>query len=191
MVRKENTTRFEPLPQEQVRAVCSPRDRDDDEPPPSSSMRVTPVSDRPGFLRWAHEQLAGTTSAIPTAEIRILEDRLLSALRERDMERAMMLASSLLYSSPSHGVAWRIKTRCAQELRGSTFGFLRFDTVPKMRVRWESLAGTNLPRQTAFVLSLVDGHSTVEQLLDASSLPPLAAYDTLDTLLRDGIISAE
>jgi hypothetical protein len=57
-----------------------------------------------------------------------------------------------------------------------------------MRLAWHELAGRNLSHKAAYMLSCVDGFLTVEQLMDVSAMAPLAAYDTLDNLVRDGII---
>jgi hypothetical protein len=120
--------------------------------------------------------------------VRKLEDQLVEALREHDAARALTVASVIVYERPDHEVARRMKTRCAQHLRGATLVFPRLDAIPRMRVVWHELGGRNLPRRAIFMLACIDGVSTVEQIVDISAMSPLMAYDTLDLLVQGGIV---
>jgi hypothetical protein len=162
----------------------------DDEENRSSSvrLRVAPSRESATFLAWAQEQVTSTDHVPVSDEVRLLENRLISALRARDGAQALLLASAIVYSCPEHAVAKRIKARCAQQVRGATLAFPRHDAIPRMRLAWHEMAGRNLSRRAAFMLSCVDGFLTVEQLMDVSAMEPLVAYDTLDNLVRDGII---
>jgi hypothetical protein len=151
-------------------------------------LRIAPRRESANFVAWAQEQITATDHVVVSEEVRLLENRLIAALSAHDLAQALMLANAIVYQHANHEVAKRIKARCSQQLRGAPLAFPRHDAIPRMRVPWHELAGRNLSRRAAFMLSCVDGVSTVEQLIDVSALAPLLAYDTLDNLLRDGII---
>jgi hypothetical protein len=154
----------------------------------SIRLRIAPSRESATFLAWAQEQVTSTDAKVVSEEVRLLENRLISALRSRDVALALILSSSLVYQCPDHEVGKRIKARCAHQVRGATRAFPRHDAIPRMRLAWSDMVGRNLSRRAAFMLSCVDGHLTVEQLIDVSAMEPLVAYDTLDNLVRDGII---
>lgn len=151
-------------------------------------IRIEPRRDATNFAAWVHEQITSTDHAVVSEEVRALEHRLIAALSARDSAQALVIASAIVYQHPDHQVARRIKARCAQRVRGVTAAFPRHDAIPRMRVAWYELSGRNLSRSAAFMLSCIDGFLTVDQLIDVSAMAPLLAYDTLDTLVRDGII---
>jgi hypothetical protein len=121
--------------------------------------------------------------------IRETEERLLSAIKTRDLPNALTLASVLVYMDPTHEIAVRIKDRCAKQLEGTrTRAFPRHDAVPKQCVPWSELRRRTLSRHEAYLLYCIDGQSTVEEIVDASAMPPLIAFETLDALIREGIV---
>ena len=153
----------------------------------SVRLRLAPTREPPAFLDWAREQVEyAATPASPA--VQALEEKLIEALRAHDSAQALTLASVIVYECPEHPVARHIKTRCAAQLRGLTRAFPRHDAIPRMRIPWTDLGERNLSHRAAFMLSCIDGFSTVEQVLDISSMSPLVAYDTLDILVRDGIV---
>lgn len=153
----------------------------------SVRLRIAPLREAPSFLEWAREQVEhGETPTSPA--IQALEEKLIDALRAHDSAQALTVASVLVYECPDHAVARHIKARCAAQLRGLTRAFPRHDAIPRMRLAWHELEERNLSHRAAFMLSCIDGFSTVEQLMDISAMPPLVAYDTLDILVRDGIV---
>jgi hypothetical protein len=62
--------------------------------------------------------------------------------------------------------------------------------VLSMAVQWDILADYPLTREQAFVLSLVDGVSTVSDVIDASALARPLAQMTLDSLLAARLVVA-
>jgi hypothetical protein len=152
----------------------------------SVQLRVAPAREPASFVAWAQEQVSH--EAAPSDEVRQLEQQLVTALRNRDAAQALTAASVLVYECPDHEVARRIKVRCAQQLRGATRAMPRPEAIPRMRIPWHELGGRNLAQRAAFLLSCIDGVSTVEQLIDVSAFSPLVAYDILDVLVRDGIV---
>jgi hypothetical protein len=119
-----------------------------------------------------------------------LEARLLRALEQRKLPEALMVASSLVYLYPAHDVARRLKERCADQMdsKGAP-EFAPRHAVPSMRLSWNELRDRTLSREAAYVLSCVDGATTIEALIDMSALQPLAAYEALDALTCEGIVA--
>jgi hypothetical protein len=155
---------------------------------PALAVRLAPPLEPATFVTWVQEQLAQESSLKTSDEVGVLEQKLVRALRDRNTAQALTLASVIVYQCPEHEVARRIKTRCAQQQRGATLAFPRSDAIPRMRLPWTELEGRNLPGRAAFLLSCLDGASTVEQIIDVSAMPVLLAYETLDMLVRDGIV---
>jgi hypothetical protein len=62
------------------------------------------------------------------------------------------------------------------------------DTVPHRLVEWETLRERNLSREKVYILTLVDGCSTLEAIIDASAISPQAAHDALEDLVREEIV---
>jgi hypothetical protein len=126
------------------------------------------------------------------APVRLAEERLLEAMKAHDVAKALTLASVLVYMDPTHAVAQRIKDRCAKlpdhDGRARTRAFPRPDAIPRQCVPWSDLRRRTLSRNEAYLLWCVDGRSTVEAIVDASAMPPLVAFETLDSLIREGIV---
>jgi hypothetical protein len=131
----------------------------------------------------------GEDGATRPAAVLQAEQRLLEAIRNADLAGALTVASVLVYLDPSNELARRIKDRCAQQMEAKrTLSFPRPDAVPRQCVPWSELRRRTLSRSEAYLLWCVDGKSTVEQIIDASAMPPLLAFETLDALIREGIV---
>ena len=173
-----------------MKAVSTPESPGDRPEPyaPGSALRMKVARAASG------EDLAALTvvrdeAASKPAAIRQAEDRLLAAIRSRDLPNALILASVLVYMDPGNAIARRIKDRCAKQLDSArTRSFPRHDAIPRQRVPWSELSRRTLSRSEAYLLWCIDGRSTVEDIIDASAMPPLVAFETLDALLREGLI---
>ncbi len=114
----------------------------------------------------------------------VFELRLIGAIRTRDAELALLLASALAYLDPGDEVASRIKYRCADCLeRDLPVEFLDMGASPRRAVARKDLESYELSPADLSVFALVDGACTVERIIDSSGMPFLAAYDALETLL--------
>jgi hypothetical protein len=151
--------------------------------PPGSEARGSAVR-----MRVSVPLATIPAEALVSDEVRLLEDQLVNALRRGENARALMLASSLVYSNPEHVVARRIKSRCAQNMTADAIPFPSDDAIPVQCLDTSELAERNLSRRAAHMLSCIDGALTVEEVIDISALPQLVAYDVLDALVREGII---
>ena len=122
----------------------------------------------------------------------VLEGRLLRAVQASCNGAALMLASSLAYLDPEDEVARRIKARCAElEESPRAREFPRRKAIPRMHLGWNGVKEEMVSCQAAYMLTFIDGQSTVEVLVDASGLPPLTAYEAIDSLIGAGIVVVE
>jgi hypothetical protein len=107
-----------------------------------------------------------------------------------DFTGALVVAEALLESNPDHEEARRCHERCTETLSqmymarlGSPAQAVRV-VVPSEQIRWLSL-----DHRAGFLLSLVDGASTIEELLDISGMPRLDALRILYGLLDQRVIA--
>ncbi|MBI3201527.1 MAG: hypothetical protein HYZ29_08295 [Myxococcales bacterium] len=116
-----------------------------------------------------------------------------SKMRDRyaagDFTGALVLAESLLESNPSHADALRFAESCRDvllQMYSARLGSLDrpvYVAVPPDQVRWLSL-----DHRSGFLLSLIDGSSTIEELLDISGMPRLEALRIVYTLFEQQVI---
>jgi len=64
----------------------------------------------------------------------------------------------------------------------------RLDAVPHRLLEWDALRGRDLSREKIYILTLIDGCSTLEAVIDASAISPRAAQDALEELVREEIV---
>lgn len=122
-----------------------------------------------------------------------VEDPTVGQMRDRyaagDFTGALVLAESLLETEPDHPDALRFAESCRDvlmQMYAARLGSLdqRVSVaIPPDQVRWLSL-----DHRAGFLLSLVDGSSTVEEILDISGMPRLDALRIMYTLFEQQII---
>ena len=106
-----------------------------------------------------------------------------------DLTGALRFAELILGREPDNPQAVRCAENCRRRLLAlysSKIGSLRAVPVPALRdaeLRW-----LGLDHRSGFLLSRVDGHSTVEEVLDVCGMPRLEALKTLVDLLERGAI---
>jgi hypothetical protein len=101
-----------------------------------------------------------------------------------DYEGALRLAEVALVTQPSNGEVLRIAEECQRtllKLYSARVGPL--DRVPFVAVEVTALAERKLDPKSAFLVSLVDGSLSFENVLDASGLPLLEALRVVSELL--------
>jgi len=109
-----------------------------------------------------------------------------------DFSGALVVAEGLLDAEPGHAAA----ERCAQSCRGiliqmyaSRFGSLH--CVPRVVVPLDQIRWLSLDHRAGFLLSLVDGTSRIEDVLDICGMPRLDALRLLLALLEQRVIAVE
>jgi hypothetical protein len=179
-------------------------------PTPSSGMDLTmdEPDGRPSFDDLSLElgsdgALDPMQASAPVGELELdLEtpvappagDPTVTDLRDRyaagDFTGALTLAEAVLEQDPDHTDAKRYAQSCRDVLiqmysaRLGPLDQVAAVAIPADQVRWLSL-----DHRSGFLLSLVDGTSTVEEILDISGMVRLDALRIMYTLLEQQIIS--
>ncbi len=124
------------------------------------------------------------------------EDPAVGDMRDRyaagDFTGALILAESLLETDPNHEEALRYADSCREVLtqmysaRLGPLDQVATVAIPSDQIRWLSL-----DHRAGFLLSLVDGVSTVDEILDISGMTRLDALRIMYTLLEQRIVALE
>jgi hypothetical protein len=151
-------------------------------PPP----RPRPVPDDPVLTLVGFEEVPDSSPEIeidPQAE-----------MKERfalgDYSGALVVAESLLEENPTHVEAREYAESCRsvlQQMYMARIGSLT--RVPVVEVARDQLRWLSIDHRAGFVLSLVDGISSLEMILDVSGMPSLDALRILFELVEQRIIS--
>jgi hypothetical protein len=121
----------------------------------------------------------------PTITMRAVRDR----FDVGDFSGALILAEGILEHDPESVDALLYAEHCRDVLKQmyiSRLGGVR--RVPQVAVSDEQLRWLNLDHRAGFLLSLVDGHSSFEEVLDVSGMPPVEALRLLLELLQQNVI---
>lgn len=120
-------------------------------------------------------------------------DPLLEAVRDRyatgDYSGALMMAEGILQNDSENSLARRYAENCRvvlEQMAVSRLGSL--DQVPRVSVESDRLRWLSLDHRAGFMLSLIDGRSSVEELLDISGMPRFQALKILCELLDQDVI---
>lgn len=174
-------------------------DVDLEEPSRDSPQRTRIVP--PGaVLAYAREQsgtgptLARATLPSPVSEPERgedekLEQEMFDHIASRQYAVALMLADSILQENPEHRQAKICREKCNVLLEGQYVKIMgSTESIPVLRVSPEELRDKALDPRAGFILSLVDGATSVETLLDLSSMPRLEALRLMYELTVERVI---
>lgn len=78
-----------------------------------------------------------------------------------------------------------LRSRLYQQYRADTGGG---EGVPGVRMRPDEILEFNLPANAGFLLSMVDGNTTTDELVTLSGMDPFDALHVLHKLVRAGIV---
>jgi hypothetical protein len=121
----------------------------------------------------------------PVADMRQVRDRFDAG----DFSGALIVAEGILSEDPDHADALAYAEHCRDVLKQmylSRLGGLR--RVPLVAVGPEQLRWLSLDHRAGFLLSLVDGRSTFDEVLDMSGMSDLEALRLLVQLLQQNVI---
>ena len=107
-----------------------------------------------------------------------------------DYSGALVMAESVLQTEPHHTLARRYAEHCRhvlEQMATSRLGAL--DQVPHVAVESDRLRWLSLDHRAGFLLSLVDGSLSIEELLDISGMPRFEALRILCDLLDQNVIA--
>ncbi len=193
----EPDTRKSPFDRGELDAMLSPFTHDAPDTTQSPFAYDAPDTTQSPF---AHEEPATTKSPraheapAPHASPRAHEaPDTKTALRDRfdvgDFSGALIVAEAILAADPSDTEAARYAEKCRTTLQAMYLarlgGLARVPmvTVPRDQIRWLSL-----DHRAGFLLSLVDGRTSLEDILDMSGMPALDAMRIVFELAQQNVI---
>lgn len=132
------------------------------------------------------EAATARPSGMPPSTRREMVDR----FELGDFTGALSLAETLLEIDRRDGEAREIAETSREKLRAIYTGRLgALDQVPVMMIPHAELRWLALDHRAGFVLSLVDGTSSIEEIIDVSTMAQLEVLRTLYNLLSQNVIS--
>jgi hypothetical protein len=124
----------------------------------------------------------------PAGAIRDVQDRYAAG----DYSGALMVAEGILQADPNNADAQRYVHSCRDVLTHMYTARLGpLDRVAKVAIPVDQIRWLSLDHRAGFLLSLVDGTSRIEEILDISGMPHLDALRILLTLLEQRVIVIE
>lgn len=170
----------------QARATpSSPAPAARSQPTPVVRQSIPPEAQRSPIppRRMSEPQAASLT---PPSTRREMVDR----FELGDFTGALALAETLLEVDRADLEARRVADTSRTKLRAIYVGRLgALDQVPVMMIPHAELRWLALDHRAGFVLSLVDGTSSIEEIIDVSTMPQLEVLRTLYNLLSQNVIS--
>jgi hypothetical protein len=138
---------------------------------------------------WADVHARSTMPGFdPTDPIGKVHDRFIVG----DYSGALVLAEGLLEEQPEHLEAQRYAESCRDMLRQMYLSRLGSgDQVPHVVMAPDQLRWLTLDHRAGFLLSCIDGTSTVDDVLDVCGMASLDALRILYELVSEGVIQME
>jgi hypothetical protein len=161
-------------------------------PPPPPADAEAPRSLSPSSIEAA---VLGAIGGSPAPEIteRTIEDPM-AEMRTRfslgDYSGALEVAELLLAEDPADAEVVDCADKCRTVLEGMYAARLgSLEQVPAVIVQRTQLRWLSIDHRAGFVLSLIDGSSSLEMLLDVSGMPRLDAMRILVELIAQRIVA--
>lgn len=127
---------------------------------------------------------------VPPAPVRGPEADMRELFGVGDYGAALERAEAILVVSPTDAEATRIAFECRQTLRERYEAKLGdLDKVPFVVVAREELRWLAIDHRAGFLLSHIDGISTLETILDVSGMPRLEAMRVLVELVQKRVVA--
>jgi hypothetical protein len=121
----------------------------------------------------------------PADKVSAIEARIAAG----DYGRALVLAEAALEEHPGDPAVSRHADSCRDMLYKRYLERLgASDHVPQLAVLKGAITGLSLDHRAGFLLSCVDGGSTVEEIIDVSAMPRLDAVRILYELVQEGVV---
>ncbi|HOX46632.1 MAG TPA: tetratricopeptide repeat protein [Myxococcota bacterium] len=175
-----------PIPPEEEGAFTRPPTLDDI--PPLGPARPDAAISSPLGLVAGAPAPAGPADDDPGALIRGARD----LLELDDFSGVLELVEKVLMLAPDHQEALFLREQATQELvrmYSSKVGEL--GRVPRVRMAEDEIIWLNLDHRAGFVLSLIDGHTSFDDVLSICGLPSLDALRILTQLLQEKVIEVD
>jgi hypothetical protein len=186
------------------------RAQPDARPPSDARKTMAPVFDADANAKDAPESEAPGSDVRPASdlaktvppqladeeksEVRLLArdprlEELADLLADKDYRSALVVAEGILADDPNDLDAKEASLRCRAELESvyaERLGSLL--QVPSVAVSMKEMTSLALDNRSAFILSLVDGVSTLDMILDMSGMQRLEALRVLHELIQHGTL---
>jgi hypothetical protein len=155
------------------------------EPPDDGRPTVVPDFDPEAFARDSEVR---TRAAAPGGgETNI--DRAKRLHLDGEHDEALFLLTPLLGLAPLHPEATALSAECRSSLERQCLAVLGSESaVLAVAISAEELKRFELDNVSGFLLSLIDGATSVENILDLAGLPRLLALRHLRNLVERGIV---
>lgn len=160
------------------------------EEPPTAQVPNLPSVEEVKAPAPAPEIAKSPTPAPAAAKKPPTEREMNDRIEVGDYSGALEIAEALLAEDPAHNAARACADNCRTVLRkmyAARIGPL--DRVPMVAVARDQLRWLSIDHKAGFVLSLVDGVSSLEMIIDVSGMPELDTLRILSELAQQRIIS--
>ncbi|MFO0613702.1 MAG: hypothetical protein U0414_14000 [Polyangiaceae bacterium] len=124
------------------------------------------------------------------------DDPLLAPIRDRvakgDFMGALMRAEGILQTEPDNIGATYFATMCQEKIRDLYFARLGSgEGIPHVQVGPDAIVALALDHRSGFLISLIDGIASIDDVLDMSGMPPIEALRLLLELKNEGVIGID
>lgn len=168
-------------------------------PKPVIAIGAPPAASRVGSLATLDEPGAESAKAAGGSGVetpRTVEDPELTPIRIRfergDYLGALLRAEALLEARPDFEHARRYVESAQELLRQMYLEKLGSgDQVLRVTMDPSDIQGLALDHRSGFLISLIDGVATIDEILDISGMPPLDALRLLFEMRQQGVVAVD
>ncbi|MEE2787525.1 MAG: hypothetical protein VX589_09315 [Myxococcota bacterium] len=158
---------------------------------------IETLSDRDGFRAQAPP--SGSVFLIDTFDEEVdddasdaIEERLQLAVRRHDAGdyvASQALVERILDDCPSHAVAERLQSENQRHIQAAQVSKLgALSHCPRVKLRQQEVVWQSLNHHEGFMISLVDGQTPYESIIEISAMPRAEAIKILSRLVQLGVI---
>lgn len=136
----------------------------------------------------AHESTEGREGSRDGVSLQEMQDRYAVG----DYTGALVMAESILEGNPDHEDAKRYAQSCREvltQMYAARIG--QIDQIPTVAIPADQITWLSLDHRAGFLLSLVDGVSSIEEILDISGMSRLDALRIMYTLVQQNVITLD
>ncbi|HEX8790155.1 MAG TPA: hypothetical protein VF765_04335 [Polyangiaceae bacterium] len=193
--RERSAARTEPPPRHATPSALSIADARSPSSPNNPAVPAAPPSGRSLSPTSIEAAVLGAIGSSPAPEIteRTIDDPI-AEMRERfslgDYTGALEMAELILAEEPGNLEAAECGENCRTVLENMFAARLGpLDRVPMVVVPRTQMRWLSIDHRAGFVLSLIDGSSSVEMILDVCGMPRLDALRILHELVQQKIVA--
>jgi hypothetical protein len=162
-------------------------------PGPSSESTAESISRPSAATSRSVSDSTPAPEAAPVLTQRTIDDpvvEMVDCYSLGDYAGAIAVADLILEEEPHHLLARECRTNAQNALEGIYATRLgSFDRTPFVALAAAQIDGLAIDHRAGFLLSLVDGSSPIESILDVSGMPRLDALRILNELVHRGVIA--